>query len=127
MLVELRLKNFAIIDDISISFGDNLNIITGETGTGKSLIVDAINIILGDRFTADQVKSGEKQASIEALFEVPGDLGIGEKLEHFGIADSEGELVIKRVFNPGGKNRIYINGSIVTLGTLSEVTDGLVN
>ena len=68
MLVELRLKNFAIIDDISISFGDNLNIITGETGTGKSLIVDAINIILGDRFTADQVKSGEKQASIEALF-----------------------------------------------------------
>ena len=127
MLVELRLKNFAIIDDISINFGDNLNIITGETGTGKSLIVDAINIILGDRFTADQVKSGEKQASIEALFEVPGDCGIGEKLERFGIGGFEGELLIKRVFNPGGKNRIHINGSIATLGTLSEVTDGLVN
>ena len=127
MLVELRLKNFAIIDDISINFGDNLNIITGETGTGKSLIVDAINIILGDRFTAEQVKSGEKQASVEALFEVPGDSGIGEKLERFGIGEGEEELVVKRVFNPGGKNRIYINGSIVTLGTLSEVTDGLVN
>ena len=127
MLVELRLKNFAIIDDISISFGESLNIITGETGTGKSLIVDAINIILGDRFTAEQVKSGEKQASIEALFEIPEDSGIGEKLERFGIGDSEGELLIKRVFNPGGKNRIYINGSIATLGTLSEVTDGLVN
>lgn len=127
MLVELRLKNFAIIDDISISFGDNLNIITGETGTGKSLIVDAINIILGDRFTTDHVKSGEKQASVEALFEVPGDCGIGEKLERLGIGEGEGELVIKRVFNPGGKNRIYINGSIATLGTLSEVTDGLVN
>lgn len=127
MLVELRLKNFAIIDDISINFGENLNIITGETGTGKSLIVDGINIILGDRFAADQVKSGEKQASIEALFEVPGDCGIGEKLERFGIGDFEGELLIKRVFNPGGKNRIYINGSIATLGTLSEVTDGLVN
>ncbi len=127
MLVELRLKNFAIIDEISISFGANLNIITGETGTGKSLIVDAINIILGDKFTADHVKSGGRQTSVEALFEVPGDCGIGEKLEQFGIGDSEGELVVKRVFNPGGRNRVYINGSIATLATLSEVTDGLVN
>lgn len=127
MLVELRLKNFAIIDDISINFGGNLNIITGETGTGKSLVVDAINIILGDKFTADHVKSSEKQTSIEALFEVPGNCGIAEKLEQFGIEDFEGELLIKRVFNPGGKNRIYINGSIATLGALSEITDGLVN
>ena len=127
MLVELRLNNFAIIDKISINFGANLNIITGETGTGKSLIVDAINIILGDKFTADHVKSTDRQTSVEALFEVPGDCGIGEKLEQLGIGDSEGELVIKRVFNPGGRNRIYINGSMATLGTLSEVTDGLVN
>lgn len=127
MLVELRLKNFAIIDEISINFGANLNIITGETGTGKSLIVDAINVILGDRFTADHVKSGDRQTSVEALFEVPDDCGIGEKLERFGIGEPEGELVVKRVFNPGGKNRVYINGSMATLGTLSEVTDGLVN
>ena len=127
MLVELRLKNFAIIDEISIGFGANLNIITGETGTGKSLIVDAINIILGDKFTADHVKSADMQTSVEALFEVPDDCGIGEKLEQFGIGEGEGELVIKRVFNPGGRNRIYINGSMATLGTLSGVTDGLVN
>lgn len=127
MLVELRLKNFAIIDEISISFGESLNIITGETGTGKSLIVDAINIILGDRFTAEHVKSADRQTSVEAFFEVPGDCGIEEKLERFGIGEGEGELVIKRVFNPGGRNRIYINGSMATLGTLSGVTDGLVN
>ncbi|MCY3625945.1 MAG: DNA repair protein RecN [Candidatus Dadabacteria bacterium] len=127
MLVELRLKNFAIIDEISINFGANLNIITGETGTGKSLIVDAINVILGDKFTADHVKSADRQTSVEALFEVPGDCGIGEKLEELGIGDQEGELLIKRVFNPGGRNRIYINGSMATLGTLSRVTDGLVN
>ncbi|MYB27377.1 MAG: DNA repair protein RecN [Candidatus Dadabacteria bacterium] len=127
MLVELRLKNFAIIDEISINFGANLNIITGETGTGKSLIVDAINVILGDKFTADHVKSADRQTSVEALFEVPGDCGIGEKLEQLGIGDQEGELLIKRVFNPGGRNRIYINGSMATLGTLSRVTDGLVN
>lgn len=127
MLVELRLKNFAIIDEISINFGANLNIITGETGTGKSLIVDAINIILGDKFTAGHAKSDNEQTSVEALFEVPCDCGIGEKLEQFGIGEGEGELVIKRVFNPGGRNRIYINGSMATLGTLSGVTDGLVN
>lgn len=127
MLVELRLKNFAIIDEISINFGANLNIITGETGTGKSLIVDAINIILGDKFTADHAKSDNEQTSVEALFGVPCDCGIGEKLERFGIGEGEGELVIKRVFNPGGRNRIYINGSMATLGTLSGVTDGLVN
>ncbi len=127
MLVELRLKNFAIIDEISINFGANLNIITGETGTGKSLIVDAINIILGDKFTADHAKSDNEQTSVEALFEIPCDCDIGEKLEQFGIGEGEGELVIKRVFNPGGRNRIYINGSIATLGTLSGVTDGLVN
>ena len=80
MLVELRLKNFAIIDDISISFGDNLNIITGETGTGKSLIVDAINIILGDRFTAEHVKSGGKQTSDGSAFRSSG------RLRHRGEA-----------------------------------------
>ncbi len=127
MLVELRLKNFAIIDEISINFGTNLNIITGETGAGKSLIVDAINIILGDRFTADHVKSEDRQASVEALFEIPGNCVIEEKLKRIGLGDSEGELVIKRVFNSGGKNRAYINGSIATLGTLSDLTDGLVN
>jgi len=127
MLVELRLKNFAIIDDISITFGKNLNIITGETGTGKSLIVDAINIILGDKFTAEHAKSSDKQTSVEALFEVPSNYGIAEKLERFGIGDFEEDLVVKRIFNPTGKNRTYINGSVVTLGTLLKVTDGLVN
>ena len=128
MLVELRLKNFAIIDDISINFGDGLNIITGETGTGKSLIVDAINIILGDRFTSEHVKSGRKTDIRGSAFRSSRrNSGIGEKLERFGIGEGEGELLVKRVFNPGGKNRIYINGSIATLGTLSEVTDGLVN
>ncbi len=127
MLVELKLKNFGIIDDISINFGNNLNIITGETGTGKSLIIDAINIILGDKFTANHVKSDKKQASIEALFEIPKDSGILEKLENRGIEVSDTELVIKRISSPSGKNKIYINGSVVTLATLSEITDGLVN
>lgn len=127
MLVELRLQNFAIIDDISINFGDGLNIITGETGTGKSLIVDAINVILGDRFTAGHAKLPGKEAVVEALFEIPPDGRVAENLEKSGIAGPGDELVVKRVLTEKGKNRIYVNGSMVTLGVLSEATEGLVN
>ena len=127
MLDELRLQNFAIIDDISINFGDGLNIITGETGTGKSLIVDAINVILGDRFTAGHAKFPGREAVVEALFEIPPGGRVAENLEKSGIAGPGAELVVKRVLTEKGKNRIYINGSIVTLGVLSEATQGLVN
>ena len=127
MLDELRLQNFAIIDDISISFGDGLNIITGETGTGKSLIIDAINVILGDRFTVGHAKFPGREAVVEALFEIPPGGRVAENLEKSGIAGPGAELVVKRVLTEKGKNRIYVNGSIVTLGVLSEATQGLVN
>ncbi|MGH7885536.1 MAG: AAA family ATPase, partial [Thermodesulfobacteriota bacterium] len=71
MLLELRLKNFAIVDSISIIFENGLNIITGETGTGKSIIIDAINIVLGNKFGADSIRSGQTESEIEALFEIP--------------------------------------------------------
>ena len=127
MLAEIRLQNFAIIDDISINFGDGLNIITGETGTGKSLIIDAINVILGDRFTAGHAKFPGREAVVEALFEIPPDGRVAENLEKSGIAGPGAELVVKRVLTEKGKNRTYVNGSIVTLGVLSEATEGLVN
>ena len=127
MLAEIRLQNFAIIDDISINFGDGLNIITGETGTGKSLIIDAINVILGDRFTSAHAKFPGREAVVEALFEIPPGGHVAENLEKSGIAGPGAELVVKRVLTEKGKNRIYVNGSIVTLGVLSEATQGLVN
>ncbi len=127
MLAEIRLQNFAIIDDISINFGDGLNIITGETGTGKSLIIDAINVILGDRFTAGHAKFPGREAVVEALFEIPPGGRVAENLEKSGIAGPCAELVVKRVLTEKGKNRTYVNGSIVTLGVLSEATQGLVN
>ena len=127
MLSELRLENFAIIDDISVGFGDGLNIITGETGTGKSLIVDAINVILGDRFTTDHAKSPGREVVVEALFEIPPGCGIAEKLEKFGVGSGGDELVVKRVLTERGRSRIYANGSMIALGVLSELTGGLVN
>ena len=127
MLAEIRLQNFAIIDDISINFGDGLNIITGETGTGKSLIIDAINVILGDRFTSGHAKFPGREAVVEALFEIPPGGRVAGNLEKSGIAGPGAELVVKRVLTEKGKNRTYVNGSIVTLGVLSEATEGLVN
>ncbi|NIP31334.1 MAG: DNA repair protein RecN [Candidatus Dadabacteria bacterium] len=127
MLLELKLRNFAIIDDISINFTDGLNIITGETGTGKSIIIDAISIILGDKFRTEIIKTGEEESSVEALFKLQGHLEINKKLEEHGIDDFDDELIIKRSINRNGRGKIYINGGISNLKILSDVTDGLVN
>ncbi len=127
MLVELKLRNFAIIDDISINFGRHLNVITGETGTGKSLIVEAITVILGGKFSRDQLKSQKIEASVEALFEFPADSVIWKKLEDCGVEDRDGELVIKRTLPTNGKTRVYVNGSIASLALLSRLTEGFIN
>ena len=87
MLLSLNLKNFAIIDDLSIDFGKGLNIITGETGAGKSIIVDAINIILGDRASSDLIKSGQEEAQVEALFDIGENKHLRNKLESLGLVE----------------------------------------
>ncbi len=127
MLLELKLTNFAIIDALSINFESGLNIITGETGTGKSIIIDAINIIMGDKFNTDYIRTGEKESTIEALFEIPKELEINSLMEDLGFESPGGELIIKRVVNLSGRNKTYINNSICKLSVLQKITDGLVN
>ena len=127
MLLGLSLKNFTIIDDLSVSFTPGLNIITGETGAGKSIIIDAVSIILGDKAPADLIKTGEKDSHIEALFDISSYPDIKERLESSGI-DSEGdELLIKRVISRTGRGRVFINGSASTLSMLGRVTEGLID
>src|SRR5919199_2839505 len=127
MLLELTLKNFAVIDNLSIAFDKGLNIITGETGTGKSVIVDAINIILGEKASSDLIKSGRDEAQIEALLDVTENTGLKDKLDSFGFGAEEDELVIKRVISRKGRSRIFINGSIATFSTLERIRDGLID
>lgn len=127
MLLGLTLKNFAIVDDININFGSGLNIVTGETGAGKSIIVNAINFILGDRASSDLIKSGEDEAQVEALFDISDDNGFLERLGSLGIQTDGGEVLIKRVFSISGKGRVYINGSLATIGMLSQITDGIID
>ncbi|MCH7519695.1 MAG: DNA repair protein RecN [Candidatus Dadabacteria bacterium] len=127
MLLELTLKNFTIIEDLSVGLSSGLNIITGETGAGKSVIVDAINIILGDKASPDNIKSGKEEAHIEALFDISSDEVIKERLKFSGFDISSGELLIKRVIYRNARSRVFINGSLSTLTLLSTITQGLVD
>jgi DNA repair protein RecN (Recombination protein N) len=119
MLRELRIKNFAIIDEVVLELKGGLNILTGETGAGKSIILNALGLIAGERGTAEIIRSGEEEATVEALFDsLP--LGIAELLEDAGFA-VDGELVIKRVLSRSGRNRIYLNGGLCPLAVLAQV------
>jgi DNA repair protein RecN (Recombination protein N) len=122
MLKELRINNLAIIGDLAVNFSEGMNILTGETGAGKSIIVDALGLALGSRAQSDLLRSGEAEGSVQAYFEPPADLSLPD----IGIDMSEG-LVLRRVLQAGGKSRAYINDSMVTLQTLSEIGKSLVD
>ena len=125
MLRELRIKNFAVIDEVVIELGPGLNIITGETGAGKSIILNALGLVAGERGSSDIIRHKEDEATVEALFDsVPAPLAA--KLAEAGF-ESDGELVIKRILNRSGKNRIYLNGSFCPLNLLAEVGGALVH
>ena len=118
MLKELGIRNFAIIDTLDITFGPGLNVLTGETGAGKSILVDAIELVLGERASSDVVRTGAKESIIDVIFENENIKTQGFK----GIAtDIDKEIIIRRIINPSGKSRAYINESPVTLSTLSEI------
>ena len=120
MLTQLTISDFAIINHLEIAFRQGLNIISGETGAGKSIIINAVNLILGGRASADLIRSGAKEARVEALFNLPEKSLISEYISEMDIPFN-GELLIKRTISREGRNRIMINGSIATLQTLSAI------
>ena len=126
MLRELSIKNLAIIDELTTSFTEGLNVISGETGAGKSIIMGALSLLLGERASNDAIRSSEKSAEVEALFDIGGKNGIREKLDSMGFYDGN-ELLMKRTVSRSGKNRVYINGNLATLGMLSSLSEFLVN
>lgn len=126
MLTELNISNFAIIDEMKVSFADGLNVITGETGAGKSIIIGAVGLLLGDRVTSDMIRSFEDSAVVEALFDISEKDNLKEKLQRMGLRDGD-ELMLRRVISRSGKNRVYINGQLATLGMLSAISESLIN
>jgi DNA repair protein RecN (Recombination protein N) len=124
MLKELNIKNLAIIDQIRVEFSPGLNVFTGETGAGKSIIVDALNLALGERASSDLIRTGAEEAVVEASFELDrrNNNGIKELLAEQGIeTDPQEDLIVRRVLSASGKNKVYINGSLANLATLAAL------
>ncbi len=120
MLTQLTISDFAIIAHLEILFTPGLNILTGETGAGKSIIINAVNLILGGRASADLIRSGSNEARVEALFSIPEHPALEELTSQFDLP-FDGELLIKRRISREGRNRIVINGSTATLQMLSKL------
>ena len=119
MLHELRIKNFAVIDEVALQLGPGLNVLTGETGAGKSIILNALGLLSGARVSSDIIRHSQEEASVEALFETVPAM-VKEKLASAGI-EVDNDLVIRRVLSRAGKNRIYLAGSLCPLNLLSEI------
>ena len=125
MLQELFIKNIALIRELSISFDEGLNILSGETGAGKTIIVDSMSLVLGERGSKELIKHGEEKAFVEAMFS-PDDAGAAKDiLEESGI-DSD-ELIVSRELTSAGKNVCRINGRMVSLGVLKSVMSRIIN
>ena len=125
MLSELSIRNVAIIDHLHLSFASGLNILSGETGAGKSIIIDALTLVCGGRAASDLIRSGEDEATVEAVFNISALPQVQEQLRDAGIEEGD-ELIVRRVLNRSGKNRVYLNGTLATLGQLAEIGRQLV-
>lgn len=124
MLRELFIKNFAIIDDLNICFSDGLTVLSGETGAGKSIIIHAVNLLLGTRADASAVRTGADAAELEALFQITPGSPAARILKEQGYDISEG-LVIRRIISRNERHRIYVNGNMGTVKMLNAITEHL--
>lgn len=127
MLTSLRISNFAIIESLEVEFGPGLNVMTGETGAGKSILINAINLLLGARASGDLIRTGEDSAKVEAHFLVQNDEELLTSLDEMGIEVGEQELVLHRTVVRNGRGRITVNGSALTASMLSKIACRLID
>ena len=128
MLAELRIVNFALIEQLNLQFQPGFTVLTGETGAGKSLLIDAIALLVGGRASTDQIRSGEDEAQLEAAFHLPGTHPLLQHLRlHEIIGQNESELILRRVLSRSGRHRVYVNGSLCPLRVLEELGGTLVD
>ncbi|HUF04783.1 MAG TPA: DNA repair protein RecN [Aridibacter sp.] len=124
MLTLLKIRNFALIDDLTVEFGEGLNLLTGETGSGKSIIVDSLAALTGERVYSELIKEGEDRARIEGVFEIAPSKPFLNELDEGGIDRAEGdvvELIVRRELSASGRNRVFVNDQLVTQGFLKKI------
>ncbi|MFP6583205.1 MAG: DNA repair protein RecN [Candidatus Hydrogenedentota bacterium] len=128
MLQTLRIQNYALIDDVEVNFTSGFNVLTGETGAGKSIIIHALNLILGARASSDAVRSGNKQAKIDAIFHLPTPSPeLASLLEEQAIVLDDDELHITRIVSAEGRSRAYAGGTLIPVGILDAIGQELVD
>src|SRR2546428_601321 len=126
MLREIRVRNFAVIDAVTAAFGPGLNVLTGETGAGKSMLIDAILLIRGARAQTDVIRTDTETASVEAVFDLEPRGPAAAVLDEAGLGLEEGQLVVRRELARSGRHRAFVNDSPVTVGLLERLGDHLV-
>jgi DNA repair protein RecN (Recombination protein N) len=127
VLVELRLENYAVIDNVVVEFASGLSLLTGETGAGKSILIDALALLLGDKASSDVIRTGADRAVVAAVFEMEGSPAetVGNILEANGIDEGDDSLILRREIAPGGKGRVFINNQAATLAVLRQLAPNL--
>lgn len=128
MLTELRISNFALIDRLSLEFSNGFHVLTGETGAGKSILIDAIAFLIGGRASTDQIRSDAEEATLEASFTLPLSSSLLDELrEQELLGPGETELIVRRILSRSGRHRIYLNGNLIPLHTLQRLAGTLVD
>jgi DNA repair protein RecN (Recombination protein N) len=128
MLVELRLENYAVIDNAAVEFASGLNLLTGETGAGKSILIDALALLLGEKASSDVIRTGAERAVVSAVFECDDDAqaAVEKTLERNGLDESDdGSLIVRREIAPGGKGRVFVNNQAATVAVLRHLAPHL--
>lgn len=126
LLLELKVSNFAIIDNVHIQFRPGLNILSGETGAGKSILLKSLALLMGEKAAADSVRTGSESAVIEGSFDLTARPDIRERLEGMGIEVLDDHMIVRRIVSTQSKSRVYINGALSTLTGLRDVVAPLV-
>ena len=127
MLLELKIKNFIIIEDLAISFGKGLNILTGETGAGKSILIDALSGVLGEKMTTDMIRTGFEKATLEASFDIAAAPQVKHTIEESGIDCDDDTLVLRRELYSSGKGRSFANAVQIPASKLKEISEYLID
>jgi DNA repair protein RecN (Recombination protein N) len=127
MLTELRIADYAVIDRLTLRLAPGLNVLTGETGAGKSIIVDALSLLLGERASADVVRAGAARAVVEGTFDIIDNAPLHDLLLAHGLEPEDGLLILRREISTGGRGRVWVNGAASTVAALGELGAFLVD